>query len=235
MTYNIRHANPPSHGRNGAVDIDAIVKVIRNENPDLVALQEVDVNLARSGKVNQAEVIAEKLDMHVFFGRAIDYDGGQYGVAILSKYPLTETAVIPLPEEDNPEAEDRVLTKARITLPGGEVICFGSTHLDVLSADNRVQQVSMINAIAAKETVPFIVAGDFNAEPESYAIDELDKAFTRTCLRNCEASFPQDIPNKIIDFIAFKKELPYKVVLHKVIPERYASDHLPVVAVIRFK
>ncbi|WP_266202711.1 endonuclease/exonuclease/phosphatase family protein [Pontibacter kalidii] len=234
MSYNIHHANPPSKEETGEIDIDAIVAAIKRENPDLVALQEVDVNTGRSGNVNQAEAIAAKLGMEAFFGKAIDYDGGYYGVAILSKYPLSEAIVTPLPEDADPGAEDRVIATAKVELPGGLVIRFGSTHLDVRSAENRDQQVRAINYMAAEETIPFIVAGDFNAMPESNSIAELDKAFTRTCTTDCEPTIPVINPKRAIDFIAFSKKSPFKVVSQRVIPERYASDHLPVVATLSY-
>lgn len=234
MTYNIHHANPPSKEETGEIDIDAIVNVIRKENPDLVALQEVDVNTRRSGNMNQAEVIAEKLGMQAFFGRAIDHEGGYYGVAILSKYPLTETTVTPLPEDAAPASEDRVLATAKVNLPGGMIIRFGSTHLDVVSPENREQQVQAINEMAAKESMPFIVAGDFNAVAESSAILELDRRFTRTCGSDCAPTIPVEEPDRAIDFIAFSKGAPFQVVSQKVIPEGYASDHLPVVATLRY-
>lgn len=233
MSYNIHHANPPSEEK-GVIKIDSIVNVIRQQNPDLVALQEVDVNTGRSGNANQAQQIAEKLGMEYFFGRAIDYDGGQYGVAILSKYPLTETTVIPLPEDADPEAEDRVIALATVKLPGGLAVRFGSTHLDVRSKGNRDQQVRTINEMASKVKVPFIVAGDFNATPESASIVELDKVFTRTCINDCAPTIPVINPKKAIDFIAFTKNAPFKVVSQQVIPERYASDHLPVVATLSY-
>ena len=234
MTYNIHHANPPSKEEAGEIDIDAIVKTIRKENPDLVALQEVDVNTERSGKMNQAEMIAANLGMQAYFGRAIDHQGGYYGVAILSRYPLLETSVSPLPEDAAPASEDRVLAIVKVKLPGGMVVRFGSTHLDVVSPENREQQVKAINAIAAKETMPFIVAGDFNADPESSAISELDKRFTRTRGSDCEPTIPVDKPDRAIDFIAFSKGGPFKVVSQKVVQEKYASDHLPVVATLSY-
>jgi len=234
MTYNIHHANPPSKGKTGEIELDAIANVIRNENPDIVALQEVDVNTGRSGPVNQAEAIGGKVGMKAYFGRAIDHDGGYYGVAILSKYPLSETTVIHLPEDADPVAEDRVLTTAKVTLPDGKTIRFGSTHLDVRNAENRDQQVRTINDIAAKETLPFIIAGDFNSTPESSAIAELDKAFTRTCINDCGPTIPVNNPTRTIDFIAFTKDSPFKVVAQKVIPESYPSDHLPVIATLSY-
>ncbi|OKL40592.1 hypothetical protein A3841_19280 [Pontibacter flavimaris] len=232
MSYNIHHANPPS--QLGVIYLEAIAHVIREQNPDLVALQEVDVNTSRSGNVNQAAALAEKLDMHYYFARAIDFGGGAYGVAILSKYPLSETNLVLLPEDAAPEAEDRVLATAKVTLPGGRAIRFGSTHLDVQNAANRLQQVQTINSFAAREQLPFILAGDFNDLPESRAITELDKAFTRTCQSDCAPTIPVDVPTRAIDFIAFTKASGFTVVSQQVIPERYASDHLPVVATLRF-
>ena len=233
MTYNIHHASPPTK-TNTDIDLDAIANVIRNENPDLVALQEVDVNTGRSGAGNQAEELAKRLGMKAYFGRAIDYDGGYYGVAILSKYPMSETTVTPLPEDADPKAEDRVLATAKITMPGGKTIRFGSTHIDVRNKENRDQQVRKINEIAAKETLPFIVAGDFNSLPESTAIAELDKGFTRTCTTDCGPTIPVTNPTRTIDYIAFTKGSPFKVVSQKVIQESYPSDHLPVIATLSY-
>ena len=235
MTYNIHHANPPTKEKTGEIDIDAIANAIKNENPDLVALQEVDVNTTRANGVNQAEAIAQKLGMKAFFGRAIDYGGGYYGVAILSKYPMSETTVLPLPEDAEPKSEDRVLTTAKIRLPDGKFIRFGSTHLDVRSAANRDLQVQKIIDVAAQETIPFIVAGDFNATPGSSAINLLDKSLIRTCTDNCEPTIPVINPNRTIDFIAYSKTAPFKVISQKVIPERYASDHLPVVVHLQYE
>ena len=230
MSYNIRHANPPS--RKGVIDLEAIANVIRNEKVDLVALQEVDVYTERSGKVNQAEALAKLLGMHYYFAKAIDFGGGDYGVAILSRYPLSDTLKVPLPEEAEPKAEDRVLALATVQLPGGQRIRFGSTHLDVLNNANRLQQIQTINAVTEAEELPFILAGDLNDYPTSPAIAALDKVFQRTCQSGCEPTFPQDKPDRIIDYIAFSRTSLLKVLSHHVVPESYASDHRPVIAVL---
>lgn len=233
MSYNIHHCNPPSKADIGEIDLDAIVKVIQAENPDLVALQEVDVNTKRSGNVNQAEAIAKKLNMHFFFGKAINHDGGEYGVAVLSKYPITEPKVYPLPSDADPKAEPRVLTTCKVALPKGRTVVFASTHLDVRNNGNRELQVKTIQEIASKEAIPFIIAGDFNAKEQSTPIKLFDENFERTC-SNCEPTIPVINPNRAIDYIAFTRSSPFKVISHKVIPERYASDHLPIVAVLKF-
>jgi endonuclease/exonuclease/phosphatase family metal-dependent hydrolase len=160
MAYNIHHANPPS--KPDFIDIDSIVGVIRAQDPDIVALQEVDVNIPRSGSIDQAEEIATKLDMNVFFGKAIDYEGGDYGVAILSKYPFSEEVVHRLPTKEGTNGESRVLATAKVKLPDGTDIRFGSTHLDAQrDSVNRELQINKIVEIASDEKLPFIIAGDF--------------------------------------------------------------------------
>jgi endonuclease/exonuclease/phosphatase family metal-dependent hydrolase len=232
MSYNIHHCNPPS--RPGFIDIDAIANVIREQAPDLVALQEVDMNTGRSGNKYQATEIAQRLNMHYFFGRAIDHDGGEYGVAILSKHPLDEGTVHPLPSDADPTAEARVLTTARIRLPNGEYIRFGTTHLDNSNPGNRESQVRKINDIANKERLPFIVGGDFNATPESDQMKLLKDVFVFTC-EACEPTIPVINPKRAIDFIVFSRTSPFRLVSLQVIREEYASDHLPVLAELELK
>lgn len=231
MAYNIHHANPPS--KPDVIDVDAIVNVIKAESPDVVALQEVDVNTGRSGPGNQAEEIAKKLGMHFFFGKAINYDGGEYGVAILSKYPLSETQVHRLPTKAGTNGEPRILAMAKVTLPGGTEIRIGSTHLDAQSdSTNRLLQIEEINAIATEEKLPFIIAGDFNAVPESEVITILDSHFTRTC-RLCPFTSSANNPVRTIDYIAYHHPSDkFKVEDHEVINNKYASDHLPIAAKI---
>lgn len=232
MAYNIHHANPPS--KPGVIDVDAIVNVLKRENPDIIALQEVDVDVNRSGKINQAREIAEKSGYPSFyFSKAIDYDGGNYGVAILSKYPLTDMQTHRLPTDASTNGEPRVLSLATVTLPNGKKIKFGSTHLDAQRpAVNRLLQAREINRIAAEISLPVIIAGDFNATENSEVIKIIQSQFLLTCT-NCAPTIPQVNPTRTIDFIAFKPNNAFQVLSHKVIQESYASDHLPVLAELK--
>ena len=230
MSYNVHHCNPP--GKTGVIDIDTIAAVIRKANPDLVALQEIDVNTGRSGRINEAEQIALKAGYpYYFFGRAIDFDGGKYGIAILSKHPLSDTVVHALPTDSSTKGERRAVALAKVKLPGGKFLHFASTHLDALDTNlNRLLQVKAINNIAGKLN-PVIIAGDFNAIENSEVIRSLDKKFTRSC-NNCEPTFP-GADGKAIDFIGFRPAKKFSVVSHRVIPEEYASDHYPIVSTIQ--
>lgn len=233
MSYNIHHCNPPSAA--GKIDVEAVVKTIREAAPDLVALQEVDVNTQRSGNIDQARVIAETLEMNYYFGKAIDYDGGEYGVAILSKYPISEEVTYALPTQEGSGGEPRVLATVRVRLPKRKFIRFASTHLDAQSEDaNRLLQVKRIAVTALQEDYPMIIAGDFNAEPGSEVINVLDTFLQRSC-DDCAPTIPVNTPQRAIDFIAFRPGRYFEVVSHVVIKETYASDHLPVLSVLRFE
>lgn len=233
MAYNVHHCNPPSAPEK--IDVEAVVEAIRQQKPDLVALQEIDVNTGRSGNIDEARMIAEQLDMHYYFGKAIDHDGGEYGVAILSRFPISEEQTHALPTQEGTDGEPRVLATVKVNLPNGQSLRFGSTHLDAQREDvNRLLQIKAIGEIASTESLPMVIAGDFNAPPTSGVINILDQHFQRSC-EGCAPTIPVTNPTKAIDFIAFRPDAGFEVVSHQVIDETYASDHRPVFSVLRVK
>jgi endonuclease/exonuclease/phosphatase family metal-dependent hydrolase len=233
LSYNIHHANPPS--RPDYIDLEAIAKVIQESNAELVALQEVDVNTTRSGKgSDQAEELGKLTGMEVFFSKGIDYQGGEYGTAILSKYPILETRRYELPNLEGVNAEPRTLATATVDLHGEKII-LANTHLDYTNSENNQNQVKRILEIFKEETIPVILAGDFNAVPESASIKLLDEQFTRSCTHGCPNTSPADNPVRIIDYIMASSDSNLEIIEHKVIDEGYASDHLPAYAVYRFE
>ncbi|HEV8080091.1 MAG TPA: endonuclease/exonuclease/phosphatase family protein [Chitinophagaceae bacterium] len=235
LSYNIHHANPPS--KPNFIDIEAIAIAIKKQSPDLVALQEIDVHTNRSGKsINEAEEIARLVGMKYYFAKAIDYDGGEYGVAILSKFPMDKMTNTPLPTAEGTGGEHRTLATANINLPGNKKIVFACTHLDAQKSDtNRLLQIQKIADILEREKLPVIIAGDFNSTPSKSVINILDKYFTRTCISDCGFTVPVFIPTKTIDFIAYKPFDKFTVIQQKVIDEQYASDHRPVQALLKLK
>ncbi|MCF0070442.1 endonuclease/exonuclease/phosphatase family protein [Dyadobacter sp. CY261] len=227
MTYNIHHCNPPSAGEK--IDVEAIAKVINAEKPDFVALQEVDVNTERSGKgKNQAKQLAELTGMKCYFSKAIDHQGGDYGVAVLTKFPIVDSARFALPIRPELKEEDRTIAAVTVTLPDKRKLIFASTHLG-LKEPNRIQQAETIMKHFGNTELPMILAGDFNATPESPVIAYFDKYFTRTCT-DCKPTIPVEQPKKTIDFIMHKQGSKLKSANTTVIDEKYASDHLPVTA-----
>lgn len=229
LSYNIHHANPPS--KPGVIDLDAVAQVILKSGATLVAVQEVDVHTIRSGKnSNQAEELGRLTGMEVFFSKGIDYQGGEYGTAILSKYPILDTERYELPNLEGINSEPRTLAVATVAI-NGTTIKFANTHLDYTNAENNLFQVQRIMGIFEEEKAPVILAGDFNAVPSSASIQLLDQQFTRSCTSDCDFTSPQDRPKRTIDYIMVSKNANLEVREHQVIEETYASDHRPVLAV----
>lgn len=229
LTYNIHHANPPS--KPGVIDVKAIGAVVRREAPDFVALQEVDVHTGRSGKtVDEAKDIAVDAGMNSCFAKAIDYDGGAYGIAILSKYKIDSTHIIHLPSAIN-GSENRVLLLAFINMGAKGHLIFACTHMDASpSAASRDLQIEEIIKSLQPWKYPVIIAGDFNAGPDSKVVEKLDAGFIRSCKNGCANTIPSDAPAETIDYIAVRKGDPVSILNHRVLPDAYPSDHLPVAA-----
>lgn len=228
LSYNVHHCNPPS--RADFIDLEAISQVIVQSGAEIVGLQEVDVFTSRSGSdLDMAKELAEMSGMpYYYFSKGIDYKGGEYGTAILSKFPLSETATILLPAEEG--TEQRTISIASVSLDDGTSYKFANTHLDYSSASNALSQAEKIVDYFEGEKSPLILVGDFNSTPNSAPILKLDGSFTRTCKNDCAPTIPVINPNKTIDFIMFSSEKDFKVESHRVIQETYASDHLPVAA-----
>lgn len=230
MTYNIHLANPPASG--DTRDLPGIADVINEFSPDLVALQEVDVFTERSGPdVHQAKALGELTGMEAFFVKAMDvFGGGAYGIAILSRLPIVDSVGFSLPADPGVGGEMRKLALVRVTLEDGRELTFAGTHLDHRSEENRLHQGEILQKVLQREERPVILAGDFNAIPNTATVNFFDNYFTRTCRHNCSPTFPSRNPASAIDFVMYRRDNDVKVVSHKTIVEATGSDHLPVVA-----
>ena len=234
LTYNIHHANPPSKAKEGTIDIEAIAKVINNAKPDLVALQEVDVQTERSGKdLHEAKALAELTGMRCYFARAMHYGGGQYGDAVLSRFPIADSATYNLPIEEGAKEEIRSLCVIKVKLPKNQEIHFASTHLGLSEATRLLQAHKLLEVVKAFK-LPLVIGGDFNAAPNSEVIKLLDSELTRSCLEDCAFTIPVNKPNHKIDYIMYRPSNRFNVVKQEVINETYASDHLPVLVTLTY-
>lgn len=226
MTYNIHHANPPNVAQ--LIDVKAIAKVINDAKPDLVALQEIDVFTERSGKeLDQAKELAKLTGMHYYFSKAIDYQGGEYGVATLSKYPITNAKGYLLPMKAGINGEQRTIAIVEVELPNKETIVFANTHFD--TADHRDLQAEFVLNVLKEFNKPIILAGDFNDLIGSSSISQLSGYFSMTCSGACPRTV-MNHPTKVIDHIFYSSNSIFISTKHEVIQEKYASDHLPVLA-----
>ncbi len=230
LSYNIHHANPPSKAN--VIDLNAIAAVIKNSNADIVGLQEVDINVSRSEHTDQAKKLAELTGMkYYFFSKGIDLEKGEYGTAILSKYPIenTEHHYLPMPVK----SEMRSLGIAKIKLPSKKIIYFANTHLD-LKNENRIAQTQFIVDHFKNTKNLVILVGDLNAQPDSQPIKTLEGLFKRSSIPN-GFTIPEVNPNREIDFIMVNKRSNVQFGNHTVIDEPYASDHRPLYVEISLK
>jgi endonuclease/exonuclease/phosphatase family metal-dependent hydrolase len=233
MTYNIHIGNPPSKPA-GTVDLVAIAAVIKAQDPDLVALQEVDVNTSRSGAtLDEAKELARLTGMNYFFTKAIDYDGGQFGDAVLSRFPILESKRYELPVTAKLEGETRSVAMITVEKEGQRFL-FASTHLDHLSAeDNRVLQANELVKIVKALTLPLIIAGDLNATPVSNPLAILRQELSWGCKSSCPLTFSAQKPASTIDYVMMRPAEKFNVLSYVAVNETYASDHLPLVTEIQ--
>ena len=216
MTYNVRHCA----GMDMILDYDRTAAVISAQNPDAVALQELDSMTGRSGQHDQLGELAIRTGYYPVFGSAIDFDGGMYGVGILTRERPLSTKRLPLPGE-----EPRVLLV--VELKDYVLAC---THLD-LEKEQRLASVPLIVDEAQHWQKPFILAGDWNDAPDSELLKEITKSFT--ILSGDQPTYPADNPQECIDYIASFKARPVTTLEYNVIDEPAASDHRPLVVWMR--
>ncbi len=233
LTYNIRHGAPYN---SDVINLNNIAAVIKQSKAEVIALQEVDVNTTRSSniedQIDQAKKLAELLDMEYYFSKSIDYKGGEYGNAILSKYPLTNKRRFELPMPV--PQEQRSVALATVTLPNGKTFEFGATHFDV--AANRMDQAQFLNEMSRTLNKPLFIGGDYNADPSAPEMIELKKEFNLSCMGPCPFTIPVNKPTKAIDFVAFNTlaKQTFTLVSGIAMSGQYASDHLPVIAIFQY-
>jgi endonuclease/exonuclease/phosphatase family metal-dependent hydrolase len=228
LCYNIHHGE----GTDGKVDLPRLARVIRNADPDLVALQEVDNKTKRTGGVDQTSELARLTGLHGRFGKAIDFEGGGYGQAVLSRFVIGEANVHTLP--GMPEREQRIAFEVRFKFENRD-LSFVTTHLHHQEPALREKQAAKLNGLFADTERPVILAGDLNATPESKPISTLKSTWTIATADPGLLTFPSAKPNKQIDYILFRPRERFRVVGAAVIDEAVASDHRPVLAVLGFR
>lgn len=230
VTYNMHHGL----GTDQQLSLDRVAEVLRGAQPDLVALQEVDVRTRRSFRDDQANSLGRKLGMYVAFGKAIAFDDGEYGNCILSKAPIEEFQTHPLATIEGHEARSVVVARIRLNGEGPE-IQFLSTHLDHKTEGVRMDQAHSLGKVVAKlPRQPMILAGDMNATPDSKTLRRLKGTWTDTGPEKQGFSFPAEKPSSRIDYILFRTAPGWKVREQRVIEAALASDHRPVLTVFEY-
>ncbi len=244
----------------GRVDLPRIAEVIRRESPDLVALQEVDRGVERSGGIDEPAELGRLTGMQSIFEKNIPYQGGEYGNAVLTKLPVIGYRNHHLPR--SLPGEQRGILE--VTVRGAQrPLHFYATHFDYHADDGeRMASVRVFRELAARHIdQPVILAGDLNARPESQVLGELltfmqdsfiaparlaatgpaspdpeqetNAASPGTTQMEQVFTYPADRPDRRIDYILFNRAGGLTCVEYRIVNEPTASDHRPIVAVLR--
>ncbi|MCB9866603.1 MAG: endonuclease/exonuclease/phosphatase family protein [Phycisphaerales bacterium] len=230
LTYNIHHGA----GMDKQIDLPRIAKIIRDSGADLVALEEVDRNVPRTSHVDQPAVLGELTGMHAVFEKNADMQGGDYGNAVLSRYPITRYENHLLP--NFPGNEQRGCLEVHVRIAGKPAVFFAA-HLDHQQPDGerRASIAAIRKYVAANPDATVILAGDLNAEPDSAVLADAE-AFLANADQAAESNlltYPADQPDRKIDYVLYRDQPGLRCVSCRVIPEAVASDHRPLLAELR--
>lgn len=205
LVYNIRAGKDMA----GVENLPRVAELVRRTGADVVLLQEVDRMTQRSGPADQPAILARLTGFDVTFGRTISFQGGDYGIALLSRWPIQLDTIIPLAVTGSAaDREQRGVLRAVIDAPGGAIALL-NTHLDASGEDAwRLQEIAGVLRVADLERqsgLPLLIGGDFNARPESPIHESLRGAGFRDAWAQCgtgeSLTFPANAPDRRIDYL----------------------------------
>lgn len=217
MSYNVRNG----YGIDKIHSYDRPAKVINKTNPDIVAVQELDSITRRYPDYVLGE-LATRCNMHAYYGPAISFGGGKYGVGILTRKPALSVQQHSLPCKSEPRT---------LLIVEMEDYYFACTHLS-LHAEDRMTSMSIIQDIVSKLDKPVFIAGDFNAEPNDPEIQKLAE-FCTIHSRTDKPTWDAANPTVCIDYIvSYGCDVKCKKAC--IIKEKKASDHRPIFVDVKF-
>jgi endonuclease/exonuclease/phosphatase family metal-dependent hydrolase len=238
LSYNI-HAGKDAEQRPA---LERVAAVIDSAGADVVLLQEVDRGTRRSGGVDQVAELERLTGRHAAFAASLDaYDGGQYGIAILSRFPIGDVEKVPLPvEPPQPRAGDshepRIALHVTLAAPGGPLHVL-TTHLDASGAGTyRRQELVEVLAHVRRHVppgAPLVFGGDLNADgsgEEAAAISLALRDAWAECGRGEGGTYPASVPTKRIDYVFFRGGR----CLDARVSASQASDHRPLAVTLEF-
>lgn len=226
MSYNIHI------GQNSADQdkLKEIAQYIRESKAGIVGLQEVDSVCNRSGKIDQMKFLAEQTGMYYAYSRHFAFDGGSYGLGILSRYPLEEIRDLRISLSSTGKPETRSLLTADFK-KGHKKYTFATVHMDYRDSGSRQVQSEEIVRKFSDNINPVILTGDLNARPGTKEIEILENAFTDVS-KLSGPTYPAVKPLNKIDYIMVNKGRVKQIKLQKADRIDF-SDHIPVLSVFR--
>lgn len=231
LSYNIHHGE----GIDGVLDLERIAKLILDAKADIVGLQEVDKGVERSGKRDLPAELAKLTGMRVHFDKNIPHQGGEYGNAVLTRFPIKSAKNTHL--KQLAPGEQRGVQQLVLDVRGREVL-FINTHIDYRAnpAERALDAEALKQMVSGAGGRPVIMVGDFNAVPSSPFITSV-KSFIADAWeiagKGDGFTIPVKEPKRRIDYIFVSKESVTPLRLEVI--RSIASDHLPLLAELRLK
>jgi endonuclease/exonuclease/phosphatase family metal-dependent hydrolase len=234
MTYNVHGFV----GTDGKYDPARVARVITQSEPDLVALQEVELGPQRRGAGVTIEWFAEQLGMQCHFTLTRQgHHGGQFGNAVLTRHSFELVSEGSLPARGG---ESRAVQWLKVRTPQHDFHLM-NTHLSTRFFERRLQVKALLGAewlVRAGSDLPLVICGDFNTTPLSPVYRHLSRDLVdaqRTRLRR-RATWPSAWPLICLDYLFLSQDFRVNACRVTRSPlTRVASDHLPIEAEVELK
>ena len=197
VSFNILHGQRADGS--GVVDLPRLCRSAAALEPDVLALQEVDVGVPRSGRKDQAAAVGEATGLSVVFGKAARVGGiGKYGNALLARGPITDVDRVALPKAHR-NNEPRAAIVASVD---GIRVC--ATHLSIHRPEVHHQLTAVVELLVARPG-PHVLVGDLNLLPEEVA--PVVERVGLTLADETAPTFPRGDPRIRIDHVAVSRDL----------------------------
>lgn len=227
-------------------DIQNILKVIQQIDPDIVCLQELTIGYQETHP-DTVQYIARSLG-YENYSQSIDLDGETWKLAngIFSKFPIKQTRTVWINEPTGAGGyadEKRAYIEAHLDVDG-EILTVGTAHMSYTHkfevTVRKQHETDLLMDAVQDNNHKFVLAGDFNAVPGSYTVDRTLQRFSNFGPPMDEATWT----TKPFSYNDFKEtELTWRLdhifgtndlelIESRVINTQY-SDHLPLLTRIR--
>lgn len=225
LTWNIHHGE----GVDGKLDFARLGRVIRDARPDIVALQEVDVRTQRVHGRDTVRELERLTGLRGVSGASMPFQGGGYGNAVLVNGTILGSRVFPIGASEGMEPRSILMTEMR-PYRCAQDLAFLSTHFDHKSEEDRMAGAGLANLAIS---LPAILAGDLNAPPDDLVVGTLMQQWTTATAKGSFPTIPVESPKRQIDYVLFRPAKRWVTVEAKVLDEAVASDHRPLLAVLK--
>lgn len=228
MSYNIRHGV----GLDTVLDLSRSAKIIKSQNPDLCGLQEVDNFCMRSDSIGQTDYLEAKTSMIGTFGKFMDFQGGEYGMATLMAKPVISTKILQLPDG---KYEPRSSIVQEVQIAEDCVISFANVHFDWINDEegsaNRLSQAKALVKYIDVLNNATVITGDFNCTPDSQTMKYFAEHGFLFVQKGTDSLSFQGKNKAEIDHVIYRNagSIKFKKKSAQLIDEPVVSDHRPLV------